>query len=88
MMLLFDDDVWPKETEFELLTLAIAFPLLAREPWRVKQTDFGAQRSCPVRGLQWESFTHVRDYLRKFWVQSRALEPMPGSLACSLLSSA
>jgi len=88
MMLPFDDDVWPKEIEFEPLTLAIAFPLLAREPWRVKQTNFGAERSRPVRGLRWESFAHVRDYLRKFWVQSRALEPMPGSLACLLLPSA
>jgi len=39
MTLPFDDDVWPQATEFKPLTLAIVFPLFAREPWRVKQTN-------------------------------------------------
>jgi len=86
MTLPFDKDAWPRESEFEPLTLAIVFPLLAREPWRVKRTDIGSERTRPVLGLQWGSFAHVRDYLRKLWVQARALEPMPGSLARSLLS--
>ena len=36
-------DLWPEETEYEPLTLAIIFPLLARNPWRVKWTDLIAQ---------------------------------------------
>jgi len=81
----FDDDMWPQATEFKPLTLAIVFPLLAREPWRVKWTNIASEQLRPVRGLQWGSFAHVRDYLCQLWIQARALEPMLGSLACSSL---
>lgn len=34
----FDEHLWDSKEHFEPLTLAIAFPLLNRAPWRIKCT--------------------------------------------------
>ena len=82
----FDEEFWPRDVEFEKLTLAIPFPLLARSPWRVKCTPLLQQFESEVRKLQGQSLAQYRRCLRELWISARAFQPMPTGLACSLLS--
>ena len=81
----FDDNNWPQSTQFEPLTLAVAFPLLSRNPWRVKRAHFLQERSLELRGLRKRNFAFAWDYLRKLWLQAWTMDPLPGSVACPLL---
>jgi hypothetical protein len=81
----FDEDLWPKEIEFEKLTLAFSFPLLARNPWRVKRSQVFEKYELQMHGMQGEGVAFQRDLLRQFWLSARALQSMPSGLARSLL---
>ena len=81
----FDDCLWPKQIEFKKLTLAFYFPLLARNPWRVKRSQVFKKYELQIRGMQGEGMAFQRDLLRQFWISARALQPMPSGLARSLL---
>ncbi|KAL7564920.1 hypothetical protein ACA910_009407 [Epithemia clementina (nom. ined.)] len=39
----FGNELWPKETEYEPLTMAFVFPSLSRAPWRIRCTDIRGQ---------------------------------------------
>ena len=82
----FDEELWPRDVEFEKLTLAIYFPLLARSPWRVKRSPLLQQFQSEVRKLQGQSVTQYRHCLRELWISARAFQPMRTGVACSLLS--
>jgi hypothetical protein len=82
----FDDNVWPRVTEFEKLTIAISFPLLARKPWRVKRSPLLEQFKTQVRGLSGQGLPQYRSCLRELWISARAFQAMPTGLACSMLS--
>ncbi|KAL7556538.1 hypothetical protein ACA910_017629 [Epithemia clementina (nom. ined.)] len=82
----FGEDLWPMATEYKPLTLAFVFPLLHRSPWRVKRSDVCLQQENTVRSLHRESVAFVRDYLREFWVQARALKPLPKGITRAVLS--
>jgi hypothetical protein len=81
----FDDQVWPKAEEFERLTIAIVFPLLAREPWRVKRSPIFRDCEHKVRSMSGSTLSQYRDSLREFWISARALQPMPSGMARTLL---
>jgi hypothetical protein len=81
----FDATVWPKETEFEKLTFAIVFPLLSREPWRVKRCPLFRDVEVTMRGMSGSTFAQYGDRLRELWTSARALQSMPSSVARSLL---
>jgi hypothetical protein len=81
----FDNVLWPKKLEHEKLTLAICFPLLARNPWRVKRSPVFDNFHLQMRSVQGEGIAQHRNLLRKFWLSARALQPMPSGLARSLL---
>jgi hypothetical protein len=83
----FDETLWPRETEFEKLTIAISFPLLARKPWRVKRSALLEQFQAQVRLLSGQGLPQYGSCLRKLWVSARAFQGMPTGLACSMLSS-
>lgn len=78
---------WPGETQHERLTLAIAFPLLRRAPWRVKRTNFFKESRSKVRSLPRDDFAHTRNYLLQLWISARALEAVSGSVPFGMLPS-
>jgi hypothetical protein len=82
----FDPVVWPKESEYERLTFAISFPLLARDPWRVKRSPLFRDVETTLRGMSGTPFAQYGDRLREFWTSARALQSMPSGVARSLLS--
>ena len=84
----FSEEFWPKDTEHEPLTIAFAFPLLNRNPWRVKFSDILKYERDVLRQMHRKSIAHARDYLRQFWIRSGALEAMPGGVSSSLLCGA
>ncbi|KAL7559916.1 hypothetical protein ACA910_007283 [Epithemia clementina (nom. ined.)] len=84
----FGPELWPKETEYEPLSLAFVFPLLNRKPWRVKFSDVCKQCNNSVRTLHRTDVAQARNYLFKFWIQARALEPLPSDLSQLLLQGA
>ncbi|KAL7579737.1 hypothetical protein ACA910_021879 [Epithemia clementina (nom. ined.)] len=63
--LLFGDQLWPKDLEYEPLTMAFVFPALLRNPWRVKRSDLREQREHSVHTLHRQSVAFARDYLHK-----------------------
>jgi hypothetical protein len=77
----FCDVHWPKSSEHEPLTLAIAFPLLRRQPWRVKRASFLQQQGPALRQLPKSDFPLAWDRLRKLWLQVWEMEPVPSGLA-------
>ena len=81
----FDDEFWPRPEEFERLTIAVVFPLLAREPWRVKRSALFRDFETKMRGMSGAPLAQYRNSLREFWVSARALQPVPTGLARSLL---
>ncbi|KAL7557611.1 hypothetical protein ACA910_013076 [Epithemia clementina (nom. ined.)] len=81
----FSDDQWPMATEYEPLTLAFAFSLLNRIPWRTRRSDICVKREDTVRLLHRKCLPFVRDYLREFWLQARALEALPSVHARAVL---
>ena len=81
----FDDKVWPQSEELERLTIAIVFPLLAREPWRVKRSTVFRDCEIKVRSMSGSTLAQYRDSLREFWISARALQPMPSGMARALL---
>ena len=83
----FDDEVWPRDVEFEKLTLAISFPLLDRNPWRIKRSPLLKQFEAEVRKMSGQGLTQYRNYMRELWISARAFQAVPSSVARSLLSS-
>ncbi|KAL7557316.1 hypothetical protein ACA910_022411 [Epithemia clementina (nom. ined.)] len=81
----FDDLVWPQEKEHENLTLAIAFLLLARQPWRVKRSNVRSKQENQLRTLHKQSFAFARHHLRELWLQASTLESMPTGVPRALL---
>jgi hypothetical protein len=77
----FDDDIWPKKTQYESLTLAVAFPLLRRAPWRAKRSNFFVQQRTVLRGLSRGDFPRARDCLRELWLYARTMDPLSRGLA-------
>jgi hypothetical protein len=77
----FCDVHWPKSSEHKPLTLAIAFPLLRRQPWRVKRASFLQQQGPALRQLPKSDFPLAWDRLRKLWLQAWEMEPVPSGLA-------
>ena len=84
----FSEEFWPKDIEHEPLTIAFAFPLLNRNHWRIKFSDILKHEGDVLRQMHRKSIAHARDYLRQFWVRSRALETMPGGVSSSMLRGA
>ena len=78
------EDLWPAK-EHEYLTLAISFPLLSRNPWRVKRSDLRTQRELKLRQMRRESVSYVRDYMRQFWIQARSLGAAQNGVARAVL---
>lgn len=85
VVLPFDKLLWPLPSEHEPLTLAVCFPTLNRNLWRVKCSDILLRRAHELQSLRKWGFPHTRNYLRELWVQARALQSMPTGLARSLL---
>ena len=83
----FNNEFWPKDLEHEPLTFAFVFPLLNRNPWRVKFSELLRDERNVLRQMHRKSLPHARDYLRKLWLCARALEAMPGGVSRSLLCS-
>ena len=77
-------DLWPAK-EHEYLTLAISFPLLDRNPWRVKRPDIRRQRELRLRQMRRKSVPYVRGYMRQFWVQARSLGAAQDGMARAVL---
>jgi len=82
----FDNDVWPQRVELERLTFAVTFPLLARDPWRVKRSPLFRDIEALMRGMSGAPFAQYGDRLRELWTSARALQPMQSGLARTLLS--
>jgi hypothetical protein len=82
----FDDELWPSGIELEKLTLAICFPLLARDPWRVKRSGVFDNFQSQMRSMQGKSVSSHRSLLRELWISARALQSVPSGVARSLLS--
>jgi hypothetical protein len=87
VVLPFDEQLWPIETEHEPLTIAVCFPTLNRNPWRVKRSDLLLRREHELQSLRKRGLPHTRYYLRKLWLQARTLQPMPTGLARLMLQS-
>ncbi|KAL7556111.1 hypothetical protein ACA910_006202 [Epithemia clementina (nom. ined.)] len=81
----YDKTFWPKLSKYKPLTIAFVFPLLRREPWRVKFSDIQAQRDHSVRTLHQLDFAQAQGYMRQFWLQARSMEPMQKGVSRSLL---
>ncbi|KAL7561317.1 hypothetical protein ACA910_018517 [Epithemia clementina (nom. ined.)] len=84
----FGEHLWPKELEYEPLTMAFVFPALLRNPWRIKCSDLQDQREHTVRTLHQQSVPLARDYLCKFWVQARALATVSPGIPHALFDGA
>ena len=79
--------IWP-ETMHESLTLAILCPLLNRSPWRVRPTTLARDFETEMSGMWNQDCRRQGNCLRKFWLQSTALDSMSGGLARKLLQAA
>jgi hypothetical protein len=82
----FDENLWPRESEFEKLTIAISFPLLARKPWRAKGSTLLEQFKAQVRELSGQGLLQYWSCLQKLWISARAFQAIPMGMACSMLS--
>jgi hypothetical protein len=77
----FSEQYWSKIREHEPLTLGIVFPLLRRQPWRIKRSDFLQEQGDALSRLQKSDFPHAWDRLRQLWIQAWKLERVQASLA-------
>lgn len=85
VVLPFDAELWPEETQFECLTLAIICPLLRAAPWRVERSGLRGRVIDALQGLREPSISLYGDRVREFWIQATELGFMPGSVARSML---
>ena len=81
----FGEEWWPRDSEYEPLTLAFIFPLLHRAPWRAKFEPLFRQQTHNLRTLHRQSVPFAGHYLRELWTRAWALEGMPGGIPPSLL---
>ena len=81
----FGDEWWPRDQEFEPLTLAFIFPLLNRTPWRVKFESLFCNQGHSLRTLHRQPVPFARNYLRELWSSAWALEGVSFGLPSPLL---
>ena len=81
----FGDEWWPRESEFEPLTLAFIFPLLHRAPWRIKFEPFFRDQSHYVRTLHRQSVPFAGHHLCQLWARAWSLEGVSFGVSPSLL---
>mgnify|MGYP006313848673 CR=1 FL=1 len=77
--------LWPRETEFERLTLALIFPLLRGAPWRIKLAEFWKQVVHSLQRMRDPDESFIWDCLCQLWVQAGRVEPMPSSFSRGML---
>jgi len=85
VVLPFDELFWNEGKEFERLTLAIVCPLLRQAPWRVNRSELRGRIVDAVRSMHEQSLARFGDRVCEFWLGSRAMGPLPGSMARSML---
>ena len=81
----FGEEWWPRDSEYEPLTLAFIFPLLNRTPWRAKFEPLFRQQTHHLRTLHRQSVSFSGHYLCELWTRAWTLEGMPGGIPPTLL---
>jgi hypothetical protein len=76
---------WPSEM-FEPLTVALYFPFLSNRPWQLRGQPLFLEMGRHVRQMWNSNPRSSRSLLRKFWVQTRALQNLPKELVRKVLS--
>jgi hypothetical protein len=80
-----DEYFWLNKTQYEPLTLTVAYPLFRRAPWQAKWSHSFVRQQAVLCCLARRDFPRARDCLRELWMHGRAMEPLSRGLARKML---